>query len=378
MAITVDSYLAALRLKESGGSYTAKNPTSTASGAYGYLDSTWNHFGGYAHASQAPKAVQDARAKADVTARLKAYGGDWQKVAAAHFAGSGWVAAHPDVTTWNVNPAPGSTNPTVRDYVTDVLKGATTSSGGVTAGTSAGGSTTYTGAQLFQSRLKAFLAAAPPGLGIASGTRTHAEQQKLYDAWVAGGKTGPVVAEPGTSKHETGQAVDLSFANPTAKTWAHDNAAAYGLTFPVKGEDWHIEASSTGNPVGSTSRTDASGAVIGVGTGNPDVRPNDWIGTLDALLNPTVESHLMGLVPDVGQAIQLVAARTGIALLGIVLFGAGLALAVGPEVLIGAAARRIPGATEVAGTVEAAAVTHSRRATGNHGEHEDIETKAAA
>jgi hypothetical protein len=378
VAITVDSFLAALRMKESGGNYTSKNPTSTASGAYGYLDSTWNHYGGYAHASQAPKAVQDARATADVNAALKSYGGDWQKVAASHFAGSGWVAAHPDVKTWDVNPAPGSTNPTVKQYVLDLLSGATTSSGGVTAGTSAGGATTFTPTQLFQSRLRAFLAAAPPGLGIASGTRTRAEQQKLYDAWVAGGKTGPVVAKPGTSKHETGQAVDLSFATPAAKEWAHTNAAAYGLTFPVKGEDWHIEASSGGSPTGSTSRTNAAGAVIGIGSGNPDVRPDDWIGSLDALLNPTIETHLMGLIPDVGPAIQLVAARTGIALLGIVLFGAGLILAIGPEVLLGAAARRIPGAEAVAGTVETAAVTHSLRATGSHGEHEDHETKAAA
>lgn len=238
MAITVDSFLAALRLHESGGSYTSKNPTSTASGAYGYTDSTWNHYGGYAHASQAPKAVQDARARADVNAKLKTYGGDWQKVAASHFAGSGWVAEHPDKATWNVNPVPGSNNPKVATYVFDVLKAATTSSGGVTAGTSAGGSTSPSA--MFQARLRAFLAAAPPGLTITSGTRTRAEQQRLYDLYRAG--KGAKAAKPGTSKHETGEAVDLGFGNAAAKTWAHDNAALYGLTFPVAGEDWHIEA----------------------------------------------------------------------------------------------------------------------------------------
>ncbi len=42
--------------------YTAQNSTSTASGAYQFLDSTWAGFGGYAKARLAPPAVQEDKA----------------------------------------------------------------------------------------------------------------------------------------------------------------------------------------------------------------------------------------------------------------------------------------------------------------------------
>lgn len=93
-----------------------------------------------------------------------------------------------------------------------------------------------------QDRVQQLIAAAPGKITVASGTRTYAEQERLYNLYLAG--QGNLAAKPGTSKHETGQADDLAFSSPTVKQWAHDNAARFGLVFPVKGEDWHVEATS--------------------------------------------------------------------------------------------------------------------------------------
>lgn len=50
-------------MRESGGNITAQNPTSTASGKWQFLDSTWGGYGGYAKARYAPEWVQDERAR---------------------------------------------------------------------------------------------------------------------------------------------------------------------------------------------------------------------------------------------------------------------------------------------------------------------------
>lgn len=72
----VNRILATIRKLESGGNYTAQNKHSSASGAYQFIDSTWNNYGGYKHAKDAPPSVQDARARADVQRILASYNGD--------------------------------------------------------------------------------------------------------------------------------------------------------------------------------------------------------------------------------------------------------------------------------------------------------------
>lgn len=83
------------------------------------------------------------------------------------------------------------------------------------------------------------------GLGINSAFRSPERQAQLFEQALA--KYGSPeaarkwVAPPGRSQHNHGSAVDLAFGNDVARRWVHDNAAQYGLTFPMGHEPWHIE-----------------------------------------------------------------------------------------------------------------------------------------
>jgi hypothetical protein len=77
----IDTFLQAISRGESGGDAHAQNPHASASGLFGYTDGTWNHYGGYLHARDAPAAVQWAKARQDVANKLLAYKGNWRDVA---------------------------------------------------------------------------------------------------------------------------------------------------------------------------------------------------------------------------------------------------------------------------------------------------------
>lgn len=98
----------------------------------------------------------------------------------------------------------------------------------------------------FSRRLAAMLGQAPGGgATIYSGYRSVDHQQRLWEEALA--KYGDPeiadnwVARPGTSNHNHGLAVDLRYASPEVQDWVHQNAANYGLTFPMSHEPWHIE-----------------------------------------------------------------------------------------------------------------------------------------
>jgi len=61
----VPAIMVRIRACESGHNYQAENARSTASGAYQYLDSTWDEHEGYARAKDAPRWIQDRKATLD-------------------------------------------------------------------------------------------------------------------------------------------------------------------------------------------------------------------------------------------------------------------------------------------------------------------------
>jgi len=109
----------------------------------------------------------------------------------------------------------------------------------------------------FGSALQRFIAASP-GISVGSGYRDVARQQQLWNRALQ--KYGSPqaarkwVAPPGHSYHNKGLAADLQFASPAARQWAHDNAARYGLGFPLGNENWHIElAGARGGGAGNAT-----------------------------------------------------------------------------------------------------------------------------
>lgn len=85
-----------------------------------------------------------------------------------------------------------------------------------------------------------------------TGWRSNEYQTELYEL---SKKTGPqaevekkrrgvtgVVAKPGFSNHQSGEAVDIaSTADPKVWNWLQANAAKYGFKNTVKSEKWHWE-----------------------------------------------------------------------------------------------------------------------------------------
>lgn len=110
-------FLYALRMHESNGNYTDKNPDTGACGAYQYLTSTWNNYGGYPTACDAPPSVQDARKTSDVLSAWAKYH-SWQEVTMSHYYPV-WATTP---AQWVNSPTAGKYhNPTGWAYVDDVM-----------------------------------------------------------------------------------------------------------------------------------------------------------------------------------------------------------------------------------------------------------------
>ena len=110
----LSTILATIRELESAGNYTARAKGSTASGAYQFLDSSWDDYGGYHSAWQAPPAVQDAKATEFATSILTKNGNDVGAVPVT------WYIGHvppPGSSEWDTVPFPKAGNKlTPRQY----------------------------------------------------------------------------------------------------------------------------------------------------------------------------------------------------------------------------------------------------------------------
>ena len=113
-------------------------------------------------------------------------------------------------------------------------RGMGTRSGPLPAGAGPGPGGTY---PPLAGRLAQLLAMGKGSIGItgAGGFRSYADQVRMYKNYLAGGN---LAAKPGHSNHERGLAADLS----GNLALAHRLAPSLGLHFPVRGENWHVQA----------------------------------------------------------------------------------------------------------------------------------------
>lgn len=110
----VEAILATIRQRESGNNYRAQNGTSSASGAYQFIDSTWHGLGGTGHAKDASPAVQDMIARKYVLQILNANNWDVTAVPKTWYTGGAW-RSHSD--SW----VPPGNSTSVGDYTSGWL-----------------------------------------------------------------------------------------------------------------------------------------------------------------------------------------------------------------------------------------------------------------
>lgn len=104
------------------------------------------------------------------------------------------------------------------------------------------------------------LRAKDPRFYVASMYRSSAHQ-----AYLCGGGCGRVngpCAAAGQSKHQSGNAIDISNGQRIVPEWVHNMARGYGIRFPVNGDSGHMEP------------------IPGSNCSNPNFQPTDTVGDI--------------------------------------------------------------------------------------------------
>jgi muramidase (phage lysozyme) len=109
----IANILATIRYVESRGNYAAPLNKGRASGAYQFITSTWNNYGGYLDAYLAPPEIQDERAAADVNRFLVQWNNDVSMIPVMWY----YPRAASDIALMDIVPVPSAGNVlTVREY----------------------------------------------------------------------------------------------------------------------------------------------------------------------------------------------------------------------------------------------------------------------
>lgn len=144
--------------------------------------------------------------------------------------------------------------------------------------------------QLLAGRIQSLIAGARnAGFNITpgSGYRSEEEQAKLRtengcpDVWNSPASACRVpTAIPGHSNHNHGLAMDLNFGgNKAAAAWANEHGADYGLVFPVRGEDWHVELDPNSPGAGQVINDAMAQGAIGTNDLHTTQNPTDVMAT---------------------------------------------------------------------------------------------------
>jgi len=98
---------------ESRGDYTIGPNRGNASGAYQFIASTWDNYGGYEHSYLAPPEIQDERAAIDVARFLAQWNNDVSMIPVMWY----YPRASREITLMDIVPVPSAGNIlTVREY----------------------------------------------------------------------------------------------------------------------------------------------------------------------------------------------------------------------------------------------------------------------